>query len=676
MNLVDMLSSESNGQYEATMYSILNQEGSEQLPNITQPPGGVYYLPTVLTNLQKDLMEYIVNIFSPELIKGIQDQLEKTKIHNLLDDDDTREDDDSLERNDSGLTYQEIISLLFKQLKVTTNHPSLLVDHFLSKKLLLLETNERLTNMSSKFQLFNRLVDSLINEFNNNVKFEKAPVYNILVVADSVKELELIEGLIIGKNVHYNNVSTVKLYGENHLVLSVINPPEPQPDDIENEYKRKRNTKTPKPKKSPILFLHLTTAVQLYNNYSPLLNNSLEFKLIFTFDINLDIKCPSIEMIRSNKDPQIPIIVPIPLYSVDHLQMITGPPETNPMFSENNEMYNWKKLIIHSFVLNRINLVDDDMRIDDFFVKYYGHNMNTLMKWFLGWDLIEFPIPDIFEEFNDKLLSYNEDKLIKRLEISYKEETIEKLDVFDYESFKAKFTDLLNKRVEIVTHKMTDLQGEIDTYRFSETKRQLEFDRDEELIAENYRKLRRLNEDASFVENKYSRVQHELTTLDEEKIKLQEKLEILKTLKQANYLEKLEDQNKQIDELQFDNVNITTEYNKIIEDHETMKKQYQESSTEALQLSIQIKTWQAKNQKIENKTNGPGIKILPSLMKKDDLINHEMVLKKLQKSNEFFENFYNVKLEKVIKERNTMIDNSSGSSSRSISRISRGATPM
>lgn len=77
MNLMDMLSEEARDDiYQRNdMQSVLDEndpltETTDSV--ITQPENGVYYLPSVLTQLQKDLTETVLHIFSLDLLDEIR----------------------------------------------------------------------------------------------------------------------------------------------------------------------------------------------------------------------------------------------------------------------------------------------------------------------------------------------------------------------------------------------------------------------------------------------------------------------------------------------------------------------------------------------------------------------------------------------------------------------------
>lgn len=693
---MDMLSSDGPDamyQDDVGMGSILEQpingNSVESTPEIQQPPNAVYYFPTVLTNVQKDMMEFCLKIFGPELVKELYLRRQRTKIHSLLDD-----GDDAADLTDNKLSFNEKLELIFEQIETITKHPSLLVEHFLPKKLLLLELNDRFVNMSGNYLLFNMLVNELLKIFFKNVKLPQPLVYHMLVVAETVKELELIEGLIIGKQLYYNNVSTTKLYDDNrgyppHFNDKKDNTPNKfEKFDSDNEYKRKRVRNSSNEKFKPELCLHLITTLQLYNNCTSVLDPEIQFKLIFSFDANIDSKCPSIEMIRNqgqnvyDRNPlKIPIIIPTPVYSIHHIQTLIPRPPINSF--NINTSHKWKFEILNHLYYNRFNIFEEPQ--DEFFINNYKSDKHNLINWLLNWDLIHFPVKDdeFLETFTYKLnMNINEEKLIKKIDHSYllpffgtKFDCSFEVDNFDYKSYKAKLAELVTTRLEQINNSIMNLQEEIPKLRQSETTRQLNYDSQEESIAQNYHKHKRLAEDATFVEKKLFKIDSDYLKLSKEKSDLKVKLEHLNDLKETKDIdEKLSEQEEIIAKLIKQEGNLIEEIQKLNDENDSTRSQYQESSNEALHLSVQIQKLKDKNSTIEIRSNGPGINILPGLLKKDELINHESNLKKLQSENKFLDKFLTGKLERPINERKLLMDNSSGTS-RTNNRVSRGSTP-
>lgn len=744
MNLLDMLSADAPEPvfqiHDANdMQSILEHAAPDMDVDyddkngdteIIQPNDGVYYLPCVLSKLQAEISEIVLQLLKSVLLTEAYKKKQRASINSLLDNSMDGDDERKGNLNDfNDLSHFDKVDLLFDQLKTINKHPSLLVDHFIPKKLILSEVNERLTNLSGKFQLFNRIVNSLIDRY-PQTKFDKNSKkggFHILIVAESVKELELIEGLIIGKKLYYKNLSSRKLYDDNRDIPIYKNADTRRAElnpNYEGRPMRKSRIKSDKNHRNDdeesYLCLYLLTSQQLYNNYTPSSNSkNSEFQLIISFDTALDRHNPSIELIRSRTESQsltstplkTPIIIPTLLYTLDHLALEIPAPNINGTFNFNNRdtsspIFKWKSEILNTFAVNRFKLFDSEFTTN-FYVKTYGSNMNKLYKWFHKWDTLDYPLLDKFAAFNEEIiLNYRDERLIKKLETNYIFDTdllphkqekknfnrikLEpkstfkaslQLDKFSYDEYKRKLAELLNERVFEIDDALTvNLKTILPSKRLGENLRQLSLDKQEEDIANQYKKLRKLNDTATSSEKKLNKVDNDLSRLTNTKVELTEKLQFLQSMiaKPDEELPQLiETQDETLKTLNEELKNLITEFDKLNDENEEIRSKYQTSSSEAVQLSSRLLSCKEQNGKLSSKLNGPGSNVLPSLIKKDDLINYELELTRSLKQNEFISLFFSEKVDNLIKERNTILDNTtSGSSSRPNNRISRGSTPF
>lgn len=637
---VDMTSILDENAVIHTSTNTLNEQGQHH-------ESSIYYLPTVLTRLQKELAEVVVQLFSTDLVGEVRSKRLRTSIDSLLE---------SVTNSSNSLSSFDKVTLLFDQLSIINNHPSLLVDHFMPKKLLLLDVSERLVAMSGKFHLFNRIVDSLIES-------EHGPGgFHVLVVAQSVKEIELIEGLIIGKRIYYNNFSNAKLYNDNRGI-----------PDFHNPKNKKLKDK---------VCLYLVTSQQLYNNYVPSSgNDNSKFNLIFSFDIKLDVTSPSVELLRGDTE-ETPIYIAVPVFSIEHVQLQFPEPRPSLNYEKDtsNPLFKWKLQVINAFIVNRFNLFEIEDKT--FFLDVYGGRMSRLQGWFNRSNAL---FPSLLQDYDKKLnLHFTDEKLIKKLNSNYSTFDIIhenfKLKSYDYKSYKEKLAEILNLRLDQIETTTYELHSKIPHFREIESKRQIQYDFDEDKIADSYRKLRRLNEDAGFAEKKLGRIETDLVRTVEKKTELERRNSFLvEHNKEAT--EKLKEltrnQEKSLDELQKELCIVESEFNKLNEENDAVRQKYQNSSTTAVQLSSQLHKLKEQNIKLEAKLNGPGMRSLPVLIHKDSSSVCEHQLKRLKTNNNFLSLFLQEKIEKLSKERQIILETTAtGSSSRPSNRISRASTPM
>lgn len=676
MNLMDILSkdppsslygpeidqqTDSNNNTSNNSHNIVDGISSENVivdnytPNETiTTKNKIIYLPTTLTELQESLIELVLHLFSSELLNEVRSKKLKTTIDNLLESSNVINESNN---NMNNISKEDKISLCFEQLAIIENHPSLIIDHFIPKKILLLETIERQLNMSGKVQLFNRIVDGLIKE-------HKPEGYRMIVVSNNVKELELLEGVILGKTLYYTNSSSVKLYEDKNPIPDLNDP---------SSYK---------------VFINLITSQQLYNNYVSATsgtgaNNGESEKddsydFILSFDSNLNIDVPSIELLRSKDDAPCHILIPVPVFSLQQIisQHFQEPQVLNftDFNNTNNPLHKWKVKCINTLAVNLFNLKDLSK---DFFVETYGSNMNKFLEL-----LKEDPekLSDSLTKYNEQLaLLFSDDRLIKKLNSFYSlggNGGFDQIDVADYHIFKSRLAESLHAKLSNLDKLSSDIELALREKRKYETSRQGHYDDDEELIAQNYRKLQKLNEEASLSERKLGRIDNDLTKKQEKSSEIDDRLEKLQDIVSREITEEeLTFQNKALADLKEELDKMQQEHDKIYEESESTREKYQTSSNEALQLSQKLGNLKQQNEKLENKISGPGLNQLPELIKKDTLIGYETKLNRLKKENQFIQVFFQTRIDKLYQERQQLVDNS-GSSSRPSNRISRASTPL
>ncbi|CAH2352988.1 HDA1 complex subunit 2 [[Candida] railenensis] len=753
------------------LMSLLQEEAIIEKP-IEQPNNGIYYLATLLTNVQKDLLELIIEIFRQELITISKVKQQRNTIDSLLDSNGPSTQDNENRsvngrNNGEGFSHLDKINLLFDQLRLVDRHPSLLVDHFIPRKLLLSDVNERMLNVSGKFQLFNRIVDSFIDRYplqagEDNINNG----YHMLVVASSVKELELIEGLIIGKKLRYKNMSSGKLYEDNrempkfnqkgnqdrNLASASINIHNPSivegvddkissggGDSLDGHRKRQKTYKRSSQPFNNVLFptedsnlcLFLITTQQLYN-YS--FDTSMD--LIVSFDVSLDAKSPSVDFLRTSSSNsslngpiiKTPIVMPIPGLSIEHCILNNPPPPTNLSFhthgsSSRNELDNpyvkWKLQVINAFVVNRFQLYNHDDEEDDFYVRCYGNNMSKMFGWFNNWSTVNFPLStnldSMIKEVTGRSLStsFHSNILQLRLkenflfdfgpiaseedskQVKIESETIFNSKTVDYKSFKRHFAKVLIERVATIDSSIKDkFNLTIENLRQRETKIQQEIDQDNIQIGERYKELQKCNEEALSSEKKVVKVDGDYNKLSNKESILQSRISHLKEILMIK-VDKAEEtpvtlslaaepsvdilinsQFATIDELRSKLGSVNEELSKLNEENEKVRKLYQDSSSAAVQESWKLDKLKEVNSKYKQKLNGPGSKVLPDLLRKDELIGYEFELSKLKKENEFIEALLSEKLNKIIKERQTTMESTGAGSSSRGARLSRASTPF
>lgn len=674
----------------------INNNGSASETNST----GVYYIPTSLTDSQIVLARILLHLISETLITEVKSRRKKTSIDSLLEVSSMSTTigigGDGDPNVDSKLRNLQLVSTCLDNLLIIDNHPSLLVNHFMPKRLLLLQPTSSQALMSGKLQFFNHVVDSILDKNRTNGD----EFYPILVVARNNKELELIEGLIIGKDLTYKNTGNkIKLYDDKRGMSA---------HDADN------------PKGG--VYLNLIQTQQLYNNYMNQ-STSSSYKFIFSFDFKIDATNPSIEMLRLKH--VCPIFVPIPVYSIEHLMLqITEPSGSGfGMDVDINEVDNiaalktnpkqvWKLKLLNTLAVNFTKFSHNGgggagWNSETFYYDNYGIMMTRFLE------NVSHPqrIANLFSKFDNELvLHFSDDRLLKKLNLIYDKQifgTMELGHPLTVDNFQYQFAELLAFKLRQMSIEMENLQGKeeegdakedgekevsIGQKRLLTTSKQVHFDEDENTIAESYHKLRRLNDDANIIDRKLARVENDLHKSLEKDAELENKLKQVQSITENNVSQLLlSTQSNQISTSQTELKDLQQEYERLSRETEDSRVKYQQSSSEAV-IEMQKRTsLQNELNKINNRMQSPGMALLPDLIHKDTILTDQHRLDRLRHQNKFLELFVNDQLGKLLAERQLIMESTSGgssgmgagaggistgSSSRPSNRISRDPTPF
>ncbi|KAL3231176.1 HDA1 complex subunit 2 [Nakaseomyces bracarensis] len=177
---------------------------------------GIYYLPIGLTTSQIDLIEVLLSIHAHSL------QLECEKrylgVKEESNNDAIKVDDASKTSINGGkypiIPQKRMTYMLDANVRAIANHPSLLVDHYIPRQFLRMEPTEISINSSDKFQKLNTILSLLIQR--DRKQFPRP--LKVCLISHSIKELDLIEGLVLGKYFKIKRFSGTPLYDEKYTL--------------------------------------------------------------------------------------------------------------------------------------------------------------------------------------------------------------------------------------------------------------------------------------------------------------------------------------------------------------------------------------------------------------------------------------------------------------------------
>lgn len=686
MNLMDMLSAEQTFASGAASepYHPLRQHDQ---PN--EPADSVHYLPCIMSALQKDMVEAVVQIFAGLLETHMVMQKQRTTISRLVE---------SAATDKSPLHLDNETLLMYNLLQTISLHPSLLVDHFISKGLLLLSPKDKLLELSGKMLLFTELIDVLTVKQDDGTF---AGDYNLLVVARSVKELDLIEGLIVGKKLYYHTLSRSKLFEENvpRGCKEATTDGSPGPDTWNRHHRRCNNAK---PVPEPQLLLHLITSDQLYTSYSA--DHTSE--LIFSFDPTLDLTSPGLELVRRHNRTSVasamahretPVLIPIQVFSIEHIARILCHPR--PLLVNSHDEPAWRLKVLKAFIVNRSHLFIP--RAGDASAPSHSRLFQDLGKWLVDWDTTRPPAClDALKSYSDMLvLDIDDDMVISSLKqnhltalgatfmpVSEKKSHCIFLkstneDSIDYSTLKRSLSHFLYERADEVESLTEDgLKCILPELRKSEAARQVEIDSYEDQVGENYRKLRKFNDSLLAVDKKLNRAETENQTLlaqvgeTEGLLKQVEDVKANKT--EAEIMALTEEQTALVEELEAEKKRLQEEYSAISDESERLREEYQVQSTEAVKMSAKVAAAVEKQQKLEHKLSGPGMSLLPALVQKYEMALQDSKILRVRAESDFISLLFRVHFDRLVKERTLSMEHSASLSGRANNRSSRSSIPF
>ena len=148
--------------------------------SLPQEPGDlIYYLPIDQTLAQKELVELMVQLHRKSILKS----LGKLKVEETGS---TVDADGNPYLNDN-VMLETFVSCV----REIDNHPTLLVNHFIPRNLLLLDTKSNIISSSLKYVT----LDNILNKLT-----ERGKPKTLIISVSNGKELDLVESILIGKN--------------------------------------------------------------------------------------------------------------------------------------------------------------------------------------------------------------------------------------------------------------------------------------------------------------------------------------------------------------------------------------------------------------------------------------------------------------------------------------------
>jgi len=630
MNLSSIMES------DAPTGEVLDYATNNEAPNV-ENLNKVYYLPVGLSPVQKDLYEILVKLHKKSITKHLCGEegngLGSEYASNVPTNEDT---------SFPVLSDEDLQNLLYRNMTLVSNHPYLLVEHYMPKKLLLMESHERLFLASDKFNKFDKLLNVL-----------QDLSLNVVIVGHNIKELDLIEAFILGRNINYKRYSGASLYEEpkqnkkeengngKHANGNGADKKNPKDDDYVPKSQRNDDSK----KLAFPLTLHLITHQQLKTTFFQ--DVALDF--IISFDPSLDENDAHINFLRTTTNSSYSNDSPIPL-----IKIIVSQSQHHGFIKHQHSLDDEQTLrnkTLYSAIANRG--ADTTKEFDE----QYGVSFQNIRAFFQDPFKNKWPITDI-PDFKMR----HKEEIIQSLDqdysIVFKENTTNKriktdmivvpqqLTIKEYHRLLAKLTIARISSVE----KTINLNKErIKPLRLRSTIRHNETDNIKIKVGQLFKESQKLQEEATVAERRYERLETEYEKFEQSEKILSEKKKNLLKIKDGETVITEEEMDSELKELEEFLSKAKSDNEQLVEKSGTLRSEYQQTTSEAAEKSTIAKALTTKNKELVAKLDGQGKK-LRQLKNEDVKISTSDEVEKLRANLKFLE-VYNNKLSESVKEK-------------------------
>lgn len=588
----------------------------------------VFYLPIGLTPFQRDLTEILVSLHA----RSFQRELES-------DGDDSDEMVQYPQISTRQLTY-----MLDKGIRVVANHPCLLVDHYMPRQFLRMEPTESLVTTSDKFQK----LQELLSHFIQRDRKEFPDILKICIISHNVRELDILEGLVLGKRMRIKRLSGTSLYDEKHVFPmessdASIDPQGSKDGTPNNEsssnkytgYSRDDYDYSLKRKMRPIEkheddWLFLTTTTHLLND--PELMKGYNVDYTISFDPSLDPSLPALENLKGKGKRKSPLIKLLVKDSPDHFFL------ENPLPEGGNKYEHLKEAIKH-FLLMRHSTFDKLPCVN------YQEVVNALLKG-------EVAIPSLAEM---SLTHVPKDAPLFQLAMTKLETDHSTLNIdekiFDMKSYQSELNKRTLDRLHQIQKECRHRDETLARKRQNETDRQNYLDETREGAGNVFKKFQNTEKSIIDSEKRLERCKTESAKLDEKISSLDEQIKELKRITS------LEDASQEIYQYTDRIWGFKNQLQTLLQDNaqknqrnDTLRSNYQHKSSQAAEQAQCLKVLKDTAEQLQKDVDGPALRTQTnSLLSQEERLKNELA--SLKSRSKFLKsyvvemtNYYSLKL--------------------------------
>ncbi|SJM87869.1 related to HDA1 complex subunit 2 [Zygosaccharomyces bailii] len=588
----------------------------------------VFYLPVGLTPFQRDLTEILVSLHA----RSFQKELESDG-----------DDSDAMVQYPQ-ISTKQLTYMLDKGIRVVANHPCLLVDHYMPRQFLRMEPTESLVTTSDKFQK----LQELLSHFIQRDREEFPDILKICIISHNVRELDILEGLVLGKRMRIKRLSGTSLYDEKHVFPmepsdASIDPQDSKDGTPNNEsssnkytgYSRDDYDYSLKRKMRPIGkyeddWLFLTTTTHLLND--PELMKGYNVDYTISFDPSLDPSLPALENLKGKGKKKSPLIKLLVKDSPDHFFL------ENPLPEGANKYEHLKAAIKHFLLLRHITF-------DNLPCVNYQEVVKALLKGEVAIpSLAEMSLSDVPKDAPLFQLT------MTNLETDHNTLTIDE-KIFDMKSYQSELNKRTLDRLHQVQKECRHRDEILARKRLSETERQNYLDETREGACNVFKKFQNTEKSIIDSEKRLERCKTESAKLDEKIASLDEEIKELKritSLEDASqeiyqYTDRIWGFKNQLQTLLHDNSQKNQR-------NDTLRSNYQQKSSQAAEQAQCLKVLKNTAEQLQKDVDGPALRTQTnSLLSQEERLKNELA--SLKSRSKFLKsyvvemtNYYSLKL--------------------------------
>ncbi|KAG7837542.1 hypothetical protein KL942_004430 [Ogataea angusta] len=575
--------------------------------------------------IQKELTELLIKLHRPYLEKLFTGQAKD-------------------EVDSDSLSSSAILELFLANLRQVANHSSLLVDHFMSRNMVLMNPKHNLKRSSAKYVC--------IDDFLSRLAAQKQPRTVILTAASS-RELDLIEGILIGKrDLQYYRFSGSSLYYDNHGSFDfnkqeLSNPAMPLPQvAAANGKTNGTDDYTPRISKNSPLHHKIEQQKNRVVSVYLILSNQLQSLARFE-ELRSDLVISLDAQLAQNL--AIPVIKPVYLNGIEYFDLVL-----DSAYSGDERAKHLAKLVL----VNR-NAATESPGLQDVVNWLDGHGSypyteskkietvsdNDALEALASLEL-ELPYRlDRYEFFNPSLAPKDDPKKLKLEESP--------LASLTYHQYQLRLGRLIYDRYQELLFTVDAQRKHLADIHEDDSQRQAQLEAVVEATGDRFRKLQTTKTAAESLAKQVAKCEKDLRTVEETDQRLKERMEeYTKRVRVGATESALLEQQNTITALQDELKQVEAGYQKEMAENESVRAEYQQKSSAAAEMSSKLMETKKKLEAAQTESKGDFRKLQQTKLDRET----EMYKKRTQSlasQNKFLEKYIKI-LDNAAKEKATV----------------------